>query len=275
MEKIQYPEYEVSNKNAELEAERKAAENRMREQEDKARRDRDMAIFGDVANLFAQGAALHVGGKNIEKTPSAAAVGNERLRKLQESNSKQMAEYARQQIETRDAERKERNAQKLAQYNAELAQYKRDLEAEKYTKEQDRKDKQDALKAAETASVIEKNKAYADYYNSGGEKTSGGRSGNFLKITMPDGTEKTFSKKELGDNWINYTYEELVKAGMPRAMKYKVNPLTGLPEPYEDTSLAGRKAYMETWSAGNAHKGNSWDGWKDGNATEDIDEDFE
>lgn len=210
MEKIQYPEYEVSNKNAELEAERKAAENRMREQEEKARRDRDMAIFGDVANLFAQGAALHVGGKNVEKTPSAAAVGNERLRKLQEGNSKQMAEYARQQIEARDAARKERNAQKQAQYNAEVEQYKRDLEAQKYAKEQDRKDKQDALKEAETASVIEKNKAYANYYNNGGRGTAGGGSSvnRDVYLVNDDGTKKVFKHSENANN-IQAAYAEL------------------------------------------------------------------
>lgn len=268
MAEIKYPELKESTMSAELDAEQAAAEKRMREQERKARHDRDMAIFGDIANLFAQGAALHAGGKNVGRMQPATEVANERLRKLQESNSKQIAEYARQQIAARENKRKEDNAAMLARYNAEL-------EADKYNKEQERKDRQEERQAAESYARIKKEEAYANYYNSGGKNTSGGGSGNFLKITMPDGTEKTFSKKELGDNWINYTYEELVKAGMPRAMKYKLNPHTGMPEPYEDTSLAGRKAYMETWSAGNAHKGNSWDGWKDGNATEGIDEDFE
>lgn len=251
---------------AELDAEQAAAEKRMREQERKARHDRDMAIFGDIANLFAQGAALHAGGKNVGRMQPATEVANERLRRLQESNSKQIAEYARQQIAARENKRKEDNAAMLARYNAEVEQYKRE-QAQANTlarlEEQERHNRAMEQIQTDREDRLEKQ---------GG---SGGGSGNFLKITMPDGTEKTFSKKELGDNWINYTYEELVKAGMPRAMKYKINPYTGMPESYEDTSLAGRKAYMETWSAGNAHKGNSWDGWKDGNATEGIDEDFE
>ena len=241
------------------EAEKKAAEI-----ERQAKRDRDMALIGDMAHLVSQGAAMHGGAWKIGQTQNEGAKGNERLRVLREKNAAQTAAFAKERAALREAKRKEQNAQKLAQYNAEVEAYKREQaqantlarleEQERHNRamEQIQADREDRLAAQ------------------GGSGT-----GDFLKITMPDSTEKTFSKKELGDNWINYAYEELVKAGMPRAMKYKINPVTGMPEPYEDTSLAGRKAYMETWSAGNAHKGNGWDGWKDGNATEDIDEDFE
>ena len=233
MEKIQYPEYEVSNKNAELEAERKAAENRMREQEDKARRDRDMAIFGDVANLFAQGAALHVGGKNIEKTPSAAATGNERLRKLQEGNSKQLAEYARQQIEARDAERKERNAQKLAQYNAEVEQYKRDLEAEKYAKEQKRKDEQEKRQVAESVARIKKEEAMAEFYKNGGNKSAGGSSVNRdVFIVKDDGTKEYFRHADDANN-VQAAYARLPK-------EYRV--VMAVPR---TETIRGRKVYVK------------------------------
>lgn len=242
------------------EAEKKAAEI-----ERQAKRDRDMALIGDMAHLVSQGAAMHSGAWKIGQTQNESAKGNERLRVLREKNAAQTAAFAKERAALREAKRKEQNAQKLAQYNAELEAYKSAQVQANADRDFDEKKRHNE----------ETEKNYRAREQRLAAQGGGGGSSNFLKITMPDSTEKTFSKKELGDNWINYAYEELVKAGMPRAMKYKLNPLTGMPEPYEDTSLAGRKAYMETWSAGNAQKGNSWDGWKDGNATEDIDEDFE
>lgn len=263
--KLKYPELEQDNYVAQVEAETAEAKKRAEQLEKQAKWDRDMALWGDMANLAAKGAAMHGGAWKINKDESAATKGNERLRALQKENAAQTAAFAKERAALREAKRKEQNAQKLAQYNAEL----------------------EAYKSAQTQANADRDFAEKKRHNEETEKNyrarvqrlaaQGGSGGaaNFLKVTMPDGTVKNYSKKELGDNWINYAYEELVKAGMPRAMKYKLNPLTGMPEPYEDTSLAGRKAYMETWSAGNAQKGNGWDGWKDGNATEDIDEDFE
>ena len=241
------------------EAEKKAAEI-----EKQAKRDRDMALIGDMAHLVSQGAAMHGGAWKIGQTQNESAKGNERLRVLREKNAAQTAAFVKERVALREAKRKEQNAQKLAKYNAEVEAQKREDNRKYYDdKLAEQKRHNEAMEQIQ-----------ADREDRLG-KQGGSGSSNFLKITMPDSTEKIFSKKELGDNWINNAYEELVKAGMPRAMKYKLNPLTGMPEPYEDTSLAGRKAYMETWSAGNAQKGNSWDGWKDGNVTEDIDEDFE
>ena len=129
MEKEKYPDFPVFEENSYekdadtlAEAERKRTE-RM---EKKARRDRDMAIIGDLAGLFAQGAAMHGGAYMTGRTESATAQANERLRKIQESNSKQLAEYARQQMVARDNARKERNAMKKAQYDARVQQAKLD-----------------------------------------------------------------------------------------------------------------------------------------------------
>lgn len=134
MEKEKYPDFPVFEENsyekdadALVEAERKRTE-RM---EKKARRDRDMAIIGDLAGLFAQGAAMHGGAYMTGRTESATAQANERLRKIQESNSKQLAEYARQQMVARDNARKERNAMKKAQYDAQVAGVERDFQQAK------------------------------------------------------------------------------------------------------------------------------------------------
>ena len=129
--KLKYPELEQDNYVAQVEAETAEAKKRAEQLEKQAKWDRDMALWGDMANLAAKGAAMHGGAWKINKDESAAAKGNERLRALQKENAAQLAAYAKQEVAARDAARKERNAQKLAQYNAEVEQYKRDLEAER------------------------------------------------------------------------------------------------------------------------------------------------
>lgn len=188
-----------------VEAEKKAAEI-----EKQAKRDRDMALIGDMAHLVSQGAAMHGGAWKIGQTQNEGAKGNERLRVLREKNAAQTAAFAKERAALMEAKRKEQNAQKLARYNAELEAYKNAFEMEKYAKEQERKDKQDALKEAETASTIAKNQAYANYYNSGGKKTSGGRSGvnRDVYLINDDGTKKVFKHAENANN-IQAAYAEL------------------------------------------------------------------
>lgn len=101
------------------EAEKKAAEI-----ERQAKRDRDMALIGDMAHLVSQGAAMHGGAWKIGQTQNESAKGNERLRVLREKNAAQTAAFAKERAALREAKRKEQNAQKLAQYNAELEAYK-------------------------------------------------------------------------------------------------------------------------------------------------------
>lgn len=157
--------------------------------------------------------------------------------------------------------------------------------------EQERKDKQDALKAAETASTIAKNQAYTNYYNSGGKKTSGGGSSvnRDVYIIQDDGTKKMFKHSENANN-IQAAYAELPKEfkAQKEVKLYDEDymgrsvlridaegvPVTKLVENTKPTLGEMRQA-IEEYNARELKKGNSWDGWKDGNATEDIDEDFE
>ena len=101
------------------EAEKKAAEI-----ERQAKRDRDMALIGDMAHLVSQGAAMHGGAWKIGQTQNEGAKGNERLRQLREKNAAQTAAFAKERAALREAKRKEENARKLAQYNAEVEAYK-------------------------------------------------------------------------------------------------------------------------------------------------------
>ena len=172
-------------------AERKAA---LIERE--AKRDRDMALIGDMAHLVTQGAAMHGGAWKVGQTQNEGAKGNERLRVLREKNAAQTAAFAKERAALREAKRKEENAQKLAQYNAEVEQYKRDLEAEKYAKEQ-------ARQTAESTAKI-------NYYNNGGRRTAGGSSGvnRDVYLINDDGTKKVFRHAENANN-IQAAYAEL------------------------------------------------------------------
>lgn len=201
--KLKYPELEQDNYVAQVEAETAEAKKRAEQLEKQAKWDRDMALWGDMANLAAKGAAMHGGAWKINKDESAAAKGNERLRALQKENAAQLAAYAKQEVAARDAARKERNAQKLAQYNAEVEQYKRDLEAEKYAKEQERKDRQEARQIAESTAKI-------NYYNNGGRRTTGGGSSvnRDVYLINDDGTKKVFKHSENANN-IQAAYAEL------------------------------------------------------------------
>lgn len=243
--KLKYPELEQDNYVAQTEAEIAEAKKRAEQLEKQAKWDRDMALWGDMANLAAKGAAMHGGAWKINKDESAAAKGNERLRALQKENAAQLAAYAKQEVAARDAARKERNTQKLAQYNAEVEMQKREDSRAYYNdKLAEQKRHNEAMEQIQTDRE--------DRLGKQGGSGAGGAA-NFLKVTMPDGTVKNYSKKELGDNWINNAYEAAVKAGMPRLMRKKSDGLGGYVE-YEDTSLAGRKAAIEAWSAENENK---------------------
>ena len=112
------PEMEKGNYVEQTDAQIAQAQKYAAEQERRAKRDRDMAILSDIANLATKGAAMHGGAWKIDKEEARSAVANEKLRALRESNSKLLAEYARRRMEAADAARKERNAEKKAEYDA-------------------------------------------------------------------------------------------------------------------------------------------------------------
>lgn len=179
-----------------VEAEKKAAEI-----ERQAKRDRDMALIGDMAHLVSQGAAMHGGAWKIGQTQNEGAKGNERLRVLREKNAAQTAAFAKERAALMETKRKEQNAQKLAKYNAELEAYKREQaqantlarleEQERHNRamEQIQTDREDRLK------------------KQGG---SGGGSGvnRDVYLLNDDGTKKVFRHADNANN-IQAAYAEL------------------------------------------------------------------
>jgi hypothetical protein len=202
-----YPELEAGNHVAQTEAQIAEAQRNAELLEKRAKRDRDMAIFGDMANLVAKGAAMHGGAWKINNDELQSAKANERLRALQQKNAAQMAEYAKMRVAAEDNERKERNAMKKAQYDADVEAYKRAVEAEKYAKGLEYKDAEEKRKEALNKSNIARNKAYEAYYLAGG-------------------TKKQYPMEVLGvrfdannDADVANAYHELVKRGMAKAQK--------------------------------------------------------
>lgn len=211
--KLKYPEHpelEQGNYEAQAEAQIAKAERLAELQENRAKRDRDMALIGDMAGLFAKGAAMHGGAWKINKDESQAAKGNEKLRALQNENVVRLAEYAKMRAAAQDAQRKERNAQRLAQYNAEVEAYKSAVEAEKYAKEQERKDRLEARQIAESTAKIERDKAYADFYKNGGNRKSGSGSSVNRDVFLinDDGTKTVFRHADNANN-IQAAYAKL------------------------------------------------------------------
>lgn len=234
------PEVETTDYEAQAEAQIAEAKRQAELQEKRAKRDRDMAVLGDIANLVSKGAAMHGGAWKINKDEPMAAQGNAKLRALQESNSKQMAEYARMRMAAQDANRKQRNAVNEAQYKADLAAYKDAVEAERYAKEQEykareeeRKDKQEERQIAESIARIERDNAYADYYKNDGNRKSGSSSSvnRDVFLVNDDGTRTEFAYADDPNN-LQAAYAEIVK----RDPSYKIKKEVKL---YKGDSLHG------------------------------------
>ena len=201
----EYPTLEQGSYAEDVDKSIKDAEARMARQEARAKRDRDMAIIGDLAGVIAQGGAMHGGAWKIDKTNSATAQGNEKLKALQERNIAQVAEFAKQRAALRDAKRKEENAQKVAQYNAEVERYKRD--------------QTDAYNQARLDEQKRHNEAMEEYYGIRENRLDKqGGSGGSGKDSYP--MEVNGVKFDANnDNDVARAYNELLGKGMAKAQK--------------------------------------------------------
>jgi hypothetical protein len=211
------PAMETGNYVEQTEAQIAQAQKYAAEQERRAKRERDMAILSDIANLVTKGAAMHGGAWKIDKEEARSAVANEKLRALRESNSKQLAEYARMRVAAQDAQRKERNAEKKAVYDAAVDKAKLEASiAERNARLQEVKEHNDAMEAiakqnADTKETVATNK-------------KGNTSGGGGKTTTGD------SKKEIRyiDGWafninspaeVDEAYAKMVQADPNKAAK--------------------------------------------------------
>lgn len=176
------------------EAEKKAAEI-----EKQAKRDRDMALIGDMAHLVSQGAAMHGGAWKIGQTQNESAKGNERLRVLREKNAAQTAAFAKERAALMEAKRKEQNAQKLAKYNAEVEAYK----SAQAQANADRDFAEKKRHNEETEKIQRAREQRLDAQGGGGSGVN-----RDVYLINDDGTKKMFKHAENANN-IQAAYAEL------------------------------------------------------------------
>lgn len=175
------------------------AENRAAEIEKQTKRDRDMALIGDMAHLVSQGAAMHGGAWKIGQTQNEGAKGNERLRQLREKNAAQTAAFAKERAALMEAKRKEQNAQKLARYNAELEAYKN-------AQAQANADRDFAEKKRHNEETEKNQRAREQRLGAqGGSRSSVNRD---VYLINDDGTKKVFRHADNANN-IQAAYAEL------------------------------------------------------------------
>jgi hypothetical protein len=178
------------------EAEKKAAEI-----ERQAKRDRDMALIGDMAHLVSQGAAMHGGAWKIGQTQNEGTKGNERLRTLREKNAAQTAAFAKERAALMEAKRKEQNAQKLAKYNAEL-------EAYKSAQTQANADRDFAEKKRHNEETEKNYRAREQRLAAQGGSGGGSSVNRDVYLINDDGTKKVFRHADNANN-IQAAYAEL------------------------------------------------------------------
>lgn len=211
MEKIIYPELEQGAYSEELEKSFAEAEERAKKQEMRARLDRDAALIGDMAHIFGQSAAMHGGAWKVDKTSSATAGANEKLRALQEKNIAQTAQFAKERAALREAKRKEDNAAKVAKYNAEVEAYKRQLaekqRAEDMALEREKLEEQKTYHENSLGIQKERN-ARLSQRGTGG----GGGSSTRTKYTPYTVGGKVYSYDEYGNRYIQKAYEALANS---------------------------------------------------------------
>lgn len=215
------PEMETGNYVEQTEAQIAQAQKYAAEQERRAKRERDMAILSDIANLVTKGAAMHGGAWKIDREEAKSAIGNEKLRALRESNSKQLAEYARLRMAAQDAQRKERNAEKKAVYDAAVDKAKLEASiAERNARLQETKEHNDAMEAIAKQNADTKETVA----NQNADTKAPNKKGGNGKTTTGD------SKKEIRyiDGWafninspaeVDEAYAKMVQADPSKAVK--------------------------------------------------------
>lgn len=191
-----YPELEAGNHVAQTEAQIAETQRSAELLEKRAKRDRDMAILGDMANLVAKGAAMHGGAWKINNDELQSAKANERLRALQQKNAAQMAEYAKMRVAANDNARKERNAMKKAQYDTDVEAYKR---------EQAQANTLARLEEQERHNRAMEGTAQARLEQQGEKENASSKKYSSFKVG-----DKVFAYDKDGDRYISKAYTELV-----------------------------------------------------------------
>ena len=93
----------------------KAAMERMKAEEKRAKRQRNVAIFGDLARLGAQMYAANGGSTQVERFVPQTQIANERLAALRDKHAAQIESFARSMNAAKQAESADKNARMKAE----------------------------------------------------------------------------------------------------------------------------------------------------------------
>ena len=128
------------------ESSQKAAMERMKAEEKRAKRQRNVAIFGDLARLGAQMYAANGGSTQIERFTPQTQIANERLAALRDKHAAQIESFARSMNAAKKAESADKNARMKAETD-----YAQADAAARYKAAKDAADMQFRINQAEAA----------------------------------------------------------------------------------------------------------------------------
>lgn len=144
-----------------VEAEKKyqeAGKKQMEIAEKRAKRQRDLAIFGDLAKLGAQAYAKNGGVYKIDKFTPQTEIANEKLRRVRDNNAAQIMAYAERMRTAQQGDAANEQARMKAEYDYGVADAAAKAKAAKDERDYQYKVDKDAVDAKYREDVFEFNK---------------------------------------------------------------------------------------------------------------------
>lgn len=216
-----------------------AGRERMKLEEKRAERNRNIALLGDMARLVGQ-MYVRNGGGYVEKFTPQTQIENEKLAAIRDKNAAQIMAYSKELQAARraDAEnfaKRLQTEQKIEQ-DIKAAEAKAKKEADDRAWEQYKQDKTEEYREAQ----LELAKAREARL-----KAQGGGKNKGLIVTFPDGNRVEYSDDIQGDGSIYEAYEDLKAAGMRPLMSKKWDGEEWVDTDIEETNPAKLRAHIK------------------------------
>lgn len=220
-----------------------AGRERMKLEEKRAERNRNIALLGDMARLVGQ-MYVRNGGGYVEKFTPQTQIENEKLAAIRDKNAAQIMAYSKELQAARraDAEnfaKRLQTEQKMEQ-DIKAAEAKADWERYKQGKTEEYREAQLEIAKAREERL----------------KAQGGGKNKGLIVTFPDGETVEYSDDIQGDGSIYEANEDLKAAGMPPLRKKVWSSEEGkwVDTDAEETNPAKLRAHMKKWMKGGYKK---------------------
>ena len=247
-----------------VESSEKVAAKQYEQDKKRLRRERNVAILGDLAKLAAQTGAVAGGAWKVDAFAPETQKVNDKFAALRERRAADVAAFAKQRAAARQALIADNNARMKLETSLAEADIDRKIKAA--TEKTNQEFRERTLKNEEKRIEIAKQNADTAAQNA---KTR--QDGSGIRVFMPNGDSKIY-------NNIYRANEEAKRAGMPKCMKtVTVRDEYGrsTTKEVEETSPQKLKAWIEKWSYNNELGGGNIQGWDDSGINEElIDEDF-